>query len=117
MPLPSQFYRLTLRWDLPGGEKAHTSCFWRPENTSPHTFSADAAILAGKALTFWNAIADNYSTETKYIGSAVDLVGVDGRKVQGLDFSISPAAGGSGAAPLAPRGVRGDLFVDAIHRS
>jgi hypothetical protein len=94
------FLRLTMNWQLPGGEVAATACSWDADNPIVSLGAAEAAILSGKGNTFWTAIANRYPSNTFYVGNSVSWINTDGRTLQRIDFPTAPSSGTDGLSQL-----------------
>lgn len=93
MGYPASFLRLTLRWQLPGGEVANTTCSWRSSSPLVSLDPSLAALLSGKADSFWTAVKLQYASQTFYVGSSVSWISPTGVTLARIDAPVAPDAG------------------------
>lgn len=87
------FIRLTMKWQLPGGEVANCSTSWWNETATGEISDAIADALATRALAFWTDLSSAYTATCLYAGCKVSLIATDGVTVDSRERAISPAGG------------------------
>lgn len=99
MAFLNSFLRLTLKWQLPGGEVANSSLSWNPDDTLVSLDDATVDALALKGSNFWSGIRDQYHPNTLYVGSSVTWVGTDGHVLSRVDRPVTGSPGTNGGFP------------------
>lgn len=100
MAITGEFYRLILKWTLPGGEVAQSRCHWMPAPAGGGTFDDDAVRLSGRADDFWDAVKAQFPIAVNYVGSLVQLIDISGGVIGSREFAVSPRNGFSDNNPL-----------------
>lgn len=93
MAISSPFLRQTLRWQLPGGEVAASSCHWEPFVYADMTFLNVADILRERAVALWEDLKPKYAASTQFVGDIVQLLSPAGLVLAGEDHAIAPVDG------------------------
>ena len=100
MPFPISFARHTLMWRLPDNEVAQCRIHWAGGGGLVGLDDAFVDALHARAVALWDALDGTYHADTKFIGSRVALIGVNGNIVETKERLITPNPGTSSGQNL-----------------